>query len=73
MASIVSINTIAASDVLRRIETSVLLELHEKIILSALLTNAESWTLNGSNKDELDKTEIQALKYMFDLPAQVVL
>ena len=67
-ASIVSLNTIAASDVLRRIETTVLLELHDKIILSALLTNAEAWTLNITNRKELDKIEIQALKYMFDLP-----
>ena len=67
-ASIVAINTIAASEVLRKIETMVLLELHEKIILSALLTNAEAWTLNTANRKELDKTEIQALKYMFDLP-----
>ena len=69
IASVVSINTIAACDTLRRIETSVLLELHEKVILSALLTNAEAWTLNISNQDELNRTEIQALKYMFDLPA----
>ena len=68
-ASVVSINTIASSDVLRGIETSVLLELHDKVILSALLTNAEAWTLNKSNQDDLNKTEVQALKYMFDLPA----
>ena len=67
-ASIVTINTIAAADVLRRIETSVLLELHDKIILSALLTNAEAWTLNSTNRKDLDKIEIQTLKYMFDLP-----
>ena len=71
LASIVSINTIAASDVLRKIETPVLLELHDKIILSALLTNAEAWTLNSSNCDEMDRIEIQALKYMFDLPAHI--
>ena len=69
IASVVSINTIAASDVLRKIETSVLLELHDKVIMSALLTNAEAWILNASNRDELNKIEIQAVKYMFDLPA----
>ena len=68
-SSIVSINTIASSDVLRGIETSVLLELHDKVILSALLTNAEAWTLTSGNKDDLNKTEVQALKFMFDLPA----
>ena len=69
IASVVSINTIAATDVLRRIETSVILELHDKVILSALLNNAEAWTLNCGDKDNLDRTEIQALKYLFDLPA----
>ena len=68
-ACVASINTIASSEVLRRIETAVLLELHEKVVLSALMTNSESWTLSTGNKDELDKIEIQTLKYIFDLPA----
>ena len=69
VASVVTINTIAAYDTLRGIETAILLELHEKIIVSGLLSNAESWTLTRGNKDELDKVELQALKQLFDLPA----
>ena len=41
----IHINTIAASDILNQIETSVLLELHEKINIPSLLANAESWNL----------------------------
>ena len=67
--SVAAVNAIAASDALKYIETAVLIELHEKIVLSALLTNAESWTLNAGNKDEMDRIETQALKYLFDLPA----
>ena len=67
-AATCSINSIAATNVLRKIETKVILELHEKIILSALLTNAEAWTLLKSEKDEIERIEIQTLKMLFDLP-----
>ena len=62
------INSIAGTSVLRKIETKVILELHDKVILSALLTNAEAWTLNKSEKDEIERIEIQTLKMLFDLP-----
>ena len=45
-----------------------LLELHEKVILSALLTNTEAWTLGKGDKDEIERIEIQTLKMLFDLP-----
>ena len=41
-ATTVTINCIAASDVLKQIETKVLIELHEKVNIAGLLTNAES-------------------------------
>ena len=65
----VAINSIASSEILRGIETSVLLNLHGKKNISQLLANAESWSLNRSEKMELERIEIQALKYLFDLPA----
>ena len=68
-ATTVSINSIASTDVLRRIETAVLLELHEKVNIPALLINAESWTLNKGETSELERIEIQSLKYLFDLPS----
>ena len=67
-ATTVTINGIAASEVLRGIESTVLIELHEKITVAGLLTNAESWSLNRSEKVELERIEIQALKNIFDLP-----
>ena len=45
-----------------------LLKLHEKINIPALLNNSESWHLNKGEETELEKIEIQALKYLFDLP-----
>ena len=47
-----------------------ILELHEKINISALLTNAESWNLSKAETALLEKTEIQAIKYLFDLPSR---
>ena len=67
-ATTTNIHTIASSDILNRIETSVLLELHEKISLTSLLSNAESWVLNKGEEEEVEKIEIQALKDLFDLP-----
>ena len=65
-----SISTIASSDVLHRIETPVLLELHDKVNISALLSNSESWTLLKCKQKEIEKAEIQCLKHLFDLPVR---
>ena len=67
-ATTITINTIASSEILNKIETSVLLELHEKISIAGLLNNAESWNLSKGEEDELEKIEIQAIKSLFDLP-----
>ena len=67
-ASSISINTIASGETLQRIETSVLLELHEKVNIPGLINNAESWSLLKSEQKDLERSEIQCLKSMFDLP-----
>ena len=67
-ASTITINTIASNEVLKKVETSVLLELHDKVNIPSLLMNAESWNLNTGEKTEIDKIEINALKSLFDLP-----
>ena len=64
-----NINSIAASEVLRNIETPVLLELHDKVTLPGLLNNAESWTLSKAEYSFIETAEIQALKYLFALPS----
>ena len=65
------INSIAAAEVLNRMETRVLLDLHEKKSISGLINNSECWNLNKGDEQELEKTEVQALKYMFDLPVHI--
>ena len=64
----ISIKTIASNETFKQIGTSVLMELHDTTTLSALLTNSESWTLNKSEKLEIERIEIQSIKLLFDLP-----
>ena len=68
MATTININAIAATEVLRMIETPTLLQLHDKITVPGLIANAESWNLLKGEKDELDKIEVQALRNLFNLP-----
>ena len=67
-ATTIKINSIAETEVLQLIESYVLIEFHEKISISSLLTNCESWNLKKGEMDSLEKMEIQALKHLFDLP-----
>ena len=67
----VNINSFGATEVLRKIETRILLELHDKITLPGLLTNAESWSLLKGEMDNMESIEIQALKHLFDLPIHI--
>ena len=67
----ISIKTIAANETLNKLGTSLLLEMHDSINLSALLTNAESWNLNKGEKEELERIEINSLKLLFDLPTHI--
>ena len=66
--STININTIASNDILTKVETTTLLELHEKISIPSLTNNAESWNLNISEAKEIEKIEVQALKSLFSLP-----
>ena len=50
----ITVNTIAANEVLSRVETAVLLELHEKVNLPSLLCNSETWCLNKGDVKDLD-------------------
>ena len=67
-ASIISVNTYASNEVMARIEAPVLLDLYETIAISGFMTNAESWSLNKGEENEIEIVEIQALKNLFDLP-----
>ena len=62
------INTTASSNVMKAIESKVILQLYDSCVIPSFLTNAESWTLPTSDELELDKLGIRTLKRLFDLP-----
>ena len=70
VACTISINTIAGNEILNRMETPVLLELHEKITIPSLLNNAEAWELTISDYKQLKQIEITSLKNLFNLPVR---
>ena len=65
---VMAIMTCARNDVMRNIETQVLIKLHDTVTLPAFLYNAETWVLNCSERKEVDKVEIWAWKHMLGLP-----
>ena len=62
------VKLICKSEIMQRIGVRVMLMLHEAESMSAFLYNAETWTLNKSEFQLLEKTEIYALKKMIGLP-----
>ena len=67
-ATVVNINSIASTEMLQMIESSVLVELHDKITIPGLIANCESWNLSKGETKEMEKIEYQAIRYLFDLP-----
>ena len=65
-----SINTTASSDVMRGIETNVILNLYKTKIIPCLLNNAESWTLSKKEEKQLDTIGIRTIKRLFGLPTK---
>ena len=64
------INTTASSDIMRGIETKVILDLYEKCALSSFLCNCESWILSKAEEKQIDTIGIQAVKTLFNLPTK---
>ena len=62
------INTTASSEIMRGIETKVLLTLYETSVIPSLLNNCESWTLTKSEETQLDKIGTKMIKRLFNLP-----
>ena len=67
-ATIRQINTTAASDVMRGVESQVLLILFEKCIMTSFLNNCESWTLSKVEEEQIDRIGVKSMKRLFNLP-----
>ena len=66
--TVAAIMTCGRNNIMRNIETQVLMKLHETVTLPAFLYNAETWELNYSEKKKVDKIEIWPWKHMLGLP-----
>ena len=55
-------------DIMKRIQTKTLLQLHETITISSILINCETWILNKQDQQNLDKMELWAYKKIIGLP-----
>ena len=63
-----AIVTCCKTEIMRRVGTKVMTKLHEVETMTAFVYNAETWTLNQSEKKVIDQTEIYAWKKMLGLP-----
>ena len=54
---------------LRGIQASTLIRLHESMNMPKLLINAETWVLSKGDAKELNAIEVQCLKRLFSLPS----
>ena len=66
--STIHITSIGSNEVLRGIQASTLITLHETMNIPKLLINAETWILSKGNTKELNRIEVQCLKRLFSLP-----
>lgn len=67
-ASTCSIISCAKSDIMSKIQVSVLLKLHETNNIPILLHNSETWILSKTDIQVLEKIDMWALKRMLNLP-----
>ena len=63
-----AIMTCGQSDIMKQIELKTILELHEKVNVPGLLTNAEAWNLTKTDEGQLERIELQILKQMLGVP-----
>ena len=62
------IKSCAQHEIMEKVQNQVTLRLHETVVIPALLTNAESWTLTKSDEKLCERVEIGALKSVLGLP-----
>ena len=69
LSSTIHITAIGSNEVLRSIQASTLIALHETMNVPKLMINAETWILSKGNTKELNRIEVQCLKRLFSLPS----
>ena len=64
----VNVITCARQEIMKRIEISILLKLHEAVTIPTMIHNCESWILTGTDLMKLERIEVWALKRLLNLP-----
>lgn len=57
-----------SADIMRKIELKACIKLHEAATIPMMLNNCESWNLTQSDKKEMEKMELWALKRILNVP-----
>ena len=68
MAMTRKILALGGNEIFKKIKLTALLRMHNSCTIATLLTNCETWVLNQSEKNKLEKIELWALKEILDLP-----
>ena len=68
IATVRQITNCGKNAIMKKIQTKILLKLHETVLIPSLLAASETWTLNKEERTLVNKMEIMALKSMFGLP-----
>ena len=63
-----AIMTCGKSDIMKRIETNVLIKLHDSVTIPTLLYGSETWLLTTEERKRVDRMELWAWKRMLNLP-----
>ena len=68
MAATRKIISLCGTEVVKKIQMKALLKMHESCTVSTLLTNCETWVLNKSEREKLQRIELCALKKIINIP-----
>ena len=58
----------SGNEVFQKMQLKALLKMHNAKTVASLLTNCETWVLNKSEREKLEKIELWALKQILDVP-----
>jgi hypothetical protein len=66
--STISIITCGQQDVMKKVEVSTTLNLHEKVTVKMILHNSETWVLTKTDEQTIEKIDLWCLKRILNLP-----
>ena len=68
MASTRKIMASCGNEIFKKIQLKSLIKMHNACTVSGLLTNCETWVLNKTEREKIERIELWALKKILDVP-----